>query len=370
MTSHRHPPDLSAARVAWITRREIVTAEELPNNHAWGTDHLFAMGATRVPTRRIAWLDRLGERLRLGPNVTEQLWLFLNLRKYDFIIAKDTDLITVLCGLLWIFRLRKDMFAFLHFPLRRGVKDFFLARRCGTLLALSGKIRDLSLKSYPEAEPSLVVLRWGVDIEFYDRLRARAAPAPASEGMLRVLLIGITGRRFGAFVEAVGGDPAIEVRVLTGSPEVAREISALPNFRSVREDLGKPVPYPRLVDNYLACDVVAIPLDMRPASDEELIRHRATLWGVTTLMEASALGKPVLMTRNPVLDLDVAACGCGRYIEHDDAAAWRAAIQWCREQKAALPAMGARGRAEVEAACSMRDFQRQLQRIIEDRLTG
>ena len=370
MSSHRQPLSLAQARIAWITRREIVAGEELPSNHAWGTDHLFAHGAARVRTSRIAWLDRLGERLRLGPNVTEQLWLFLNLRKYDFIVAKDTDLITILCGLLWLFGLRKDMFAFLHFPLRPSVKDFFLAKRCGTLLALSAKIRDLSLKSYPEAERALVVLPWGVDLEFYDRLRTRTHAPPPAGDRLRILLIGITGRRFAAFVEAVGGDPGIEVRVLTGSAEVAQQISTLPNFRSVREDLGKTVPYARLVENYLACDVVAIPLDMRPATDEELIRHRATLWGVTTLLEASALAKPVLMTRNPVIDLDVAACGCGRYIEKGDAAAWREAIQWCRDQRAALPAMGARGRAEVERACSMRDFQRQLQRIIEDRLTG
>jgi glycosyltransferase involved in cell wall biosynthesis len=357
--------NIATSRIAWITRREIVGGEELPSNHAWGTDFLFSLGATRVPTRHIAWIDRIGEKLRFGPNVSEQIWLFFNRRKYDFIIAKDTDLITILCGLLWLFRQRKDMFAFLHFPLRVSIKDFFLAKRCGVLLALSEKIRTLSLISYPAAAESLVTLRWGVDIEFYDRLRARLGTSAASDDKLRILLIGITGRKFNAFVEAVGDDPDIEVRVLTGSADVVREIARLPNFRSIRENLDKPVPYPDLVANYLACDLVAIPLDMKRASDAELIRHRATLWGITTLLEASALSKPVVMTFNPVIDFDVVGQQCGLFIHDDDAAHWREGIQKCKASRAALPSMGALARLHAETDYDMREFQKQLRAIIE-----
>lgn len=357
--------DLAKARIAWVTRPGSVGGEGIPNNHAWGTDHLFALGASRVPTRHVAWMDALGAKLRLGPNVSEQVWLFLNRRKYDFIIAKDTDLITVLCGLLWLFRLRKDMFAFLHFPLRVSIKDFFLARRCSVLLALSEKIRELSLISYPGASKALVTLEWGVDIAFYDRLRAQAKYEAASASPLRILLIGVTGRKFSSFVRAVRDESDIHIRVLTGSPEVLREMERLPNFQSIRKAPGEPVSYADLVAEYLASDLVAIPLDLDPATDAEMIRQRATQWGVTTLLEASTMGKPVVMTRNPVIRFDVAAEGCGWVVQDDNGSQWREAIEYCKGNRASLPAMGARARRHVEMHYDMRDFRKKLQQIIE-----
>jgi glycosyltransferase involved in cell wall biosynthesis len=115
---------------------------------------------------------------------------------------------------------------------------------------------------------------------------------------------------------------------------------------------------------------VAVPLDMMPASDAELIRHRATLWGITTLLEASALGKPVVMTFNPVIDFDVAGNQCGLFIHEDDASSWRKAIRWCKISRTSLPTMGARARRHVEASYDMRDFQKQLRLIIENYFKG
>ena len=362
--------NLADARIAWITRREIDSGEEHPSNHDWGTDYLFSLGATRVTTRRVKWIDRWGEKLRLGPNVSEQIWLFLNQRKYDFIIAKDTDLITILCGLLWLFRRRKTMFAFLHFPLRRSIKDFFLVQRCSILLALSERIRNLSMITSPEAAERVSTLRWGVDLEFYDRVRGRLGAPSDPESKLKVLLIGITGRKFTAVVNALRDDQEITVRVLTSSPDVLRRIADLPNFSSVRDDLCTPVSYQQLVAEYLVCDVVVVPLDMRPASDAQLIRQRATLWGITTLLEASALGKPVVMTFNPVIDFDVAGEECGLIMRTDDAESWREAIRWCKTSRTLLPTMGARARRHVEANYGMRDFQNQLWLVIANYFNG
>ena len=362
--------NLADARIAWITRRELDGGDEHPSNHDWGTDYLFSTGATCIITRRVKWIDRWGEKLRLGPNVTEQIWLFLNQRKYDFIIAKDTDLVTILCGLLWLFRKRKTMFAFLHFPLRRSIKDFFLVQRCSILLALSERIRSLSVITSPEAADRLLTLRWGVDLEFYDSVRRRLSAPCNPDSKLKVLLIGITGRKFTAVVNALGDDQEIQVRVLTSSPDVMRRIADLPNFSSVREDLRTPVSYQQLVAEYLVCDVVAVPLDVRQASDAELIRHRATLWGITTLLEASALSKPVVMTFNPVIDFDVAGEECGLIIRTDDAESWREAIRWCKTSRTILPTMGARARSHVEANYGMRYFQKQLRLVIENYFKG
>lgn len=362
---------LATSRIAWVTRREIVDGEVLPSNHAWGTDHLFAQGAQRVPTRRFAALDRVGEHLRLGPNITEQIWLFLHLDRYDFIIAKDTDLVCILCGLFSLTGRRKPIYAFLHFPLRRSLKDAWLESGCSTLLALSAKIKQLSLVEHPHAAAQLTPLPWGVDVPFYDRLRMEAGGPPLPEsGRLKILLNGITGRSFSAFVEALAGDMEVEVRVLTDSAEFMAEIQEIPNFSSIRRSQGQPVPYRELVDHLVECDVVALPLNLPPATDAELIANRATLWGITALLEAAAVGRPVLMTRNPLIDLDLEEEECGRFVETADATGWRESVQWCLANRAALPEMGARARRHVLAHRSMQDFQNRLQQIIESRLDG
>lgn len=366
--------NLAGARIAWITRREFVGGDEFPSNHAWGTDRIFSTGAERVRPKRIRWLDALGARLRLGPNLSEQLWLFFNLRKFDFIIAKDTDLVWVLCGLLWLSRRTKSIFAFLHCPLRVAIKDFFLVQRCSRFLALSEKIHQLSLISHPRRASALVTIEWGVDIEFYDRLRAEVeargasgSALPASpDGRLRILLIGITGRKFTSFLKATTEDRDLDIRVLTNSPEILSQIKSLPNYSSVRAVPNEEVTYRKLVEQYLACDVVAIPLDIKVASDAELIRSRATLWGITTLLESSALAKPVVMTFNPVIDFDVSAQKCGLCIHGDDPKDWMDAIRWCKANKEALKAMGEQARRHVEIHYIMKVFHQRLTQIIED----
>jgi hypothetical protein len=364
---------LAQARIAWVTRREPVTSEELPSNHAWGTDRIFALGAIRVPTKRIRWIDALGERLRLGPNITEQIWLFFNRRKYDFIISKDTDLICMLCGMLWLVRKTSQIIAFLHFPLRSSLKDFFVMKRCNVLFALSEKIHQLSLVTYPGMSAKLATLEWAVDISFYDRIRASLAPTKHAElnvperkdGKLRILLIGITGRKFQAFVNASAEDSDIEVRILTDSPDVLQDIRALRNFTSVRKTSTEPVPYARLVEEYLTCDIVAIPLKLNHTSDADLIRHRATLWGITTLLEASALAKPVVMTFNPLIAFDPSREQCGLVLHKDDTENWRNAIQWCKRNKSELQIMGERARKHAIEHYNMPDFQEKLLQILE-----
>ncbi len=366
-------PNLAEARVAWITRREVLDADALPANHAWGTDAIFSAGARRVQPTRIRWIDAVGARLRLGPNLSEQLWLFFNQRKYDFVIAKDTDLVCVLCVLLWLFRQSKGIFAFLHFPLRVFIKDFFLTKRCSVLMALSEEIHRLSLISYPRAAQLLKTFEWAVDIEFYDRIRAEldaggqieSAGAPVPDGKLRILLVGITGRKFASFLEATVADRDVEVRVVTDSPDVLLQIQSLPNYTPVRTEPDKPVTYRQLVAQYLACDVVAIPLEIKDAPDDELIRHRATLWGITTLLEASALARPVVMTFNPVLGFDVGSLECGLCLREDDALHWKKAIQWCRGHKASLKAMGEQARRNVDEYYNLRCFRERLKTTIE-----
>jgi glycosyltransferase involved in cell wall biosynthesis len=87
--------------------------------------------------------------------------------------------------------------------------------------------------------------------------------------------------------------------------------------------------YSRVIEDLKRASVVAIPL------------AGPGLVGLTELIDALALGKPVVMTRNPHFAPE--EVGCGLSVAPGDVAGWRKAIA------SVTPEMGRRGRAFAEA---------------------
>ena len=66
--------------------------------------------------------------------------------------------------------------------------------------------------------------------------------------------------------------------------------------------------------------------------------------GLTTVVEAMALGLPILCTRNPQMPMDLEAEGCGIYIEPGDREGWERAIRYITEHPEKAQEMGRKGR--------------------------
>ena len=96
--------------------------------------------------------------------------------------------------------------------------------------------------------------------------------------------------------------------------------------------------YPEMMSQLLTARALAIPLFDYPD----------TLAGLTSLLDAIGLGKPVIMTRHPLIDLDIEALGIGRWVEAGDIRGWSDAIQWFESNPAASREMGRRARALVD----------------------
>jgi phosphoribosylcarboxyaminoimidazole (NCAIR) mutase len=73
-------------------------------------------------------------------------------------------------------------------------------------------------------------------------------------------------------------------------------------------EVGRVFNYPEMMAAYLTARVIAIPLEKSDVS----------LAGLTSLVDAMAIGRPVIMTRNPFIDLDIEAQGIGRWVEPGD----------------------------------------------------
>jgi glycosyltransferase involved in cell wall biosynthesis len=96
----------------------------------------------------------------------------------------------------------------------------------------------------------------------------------------------------------------------------------------------------------LASLAVAIPLDI---SDPQPC-------GLTSLLEAMAHAKPVLMTKNPYIDIDIEAQGCGKWIEPNSPDSWKEGIEYTLEDNERALAMGRRGRELVDSIYNIKNF--------------
>ena len=75
------------------------------------------------------------------------------------------------------------------------------------------------------------------------------------------------------------------------------------------------------------------------------------------------IGKPVIMTRNPCIDIDVEKIGIGHLVEPNDTDGWAKAIDWHRCNTSESLSMGRRARALGEKLSS-ESFAENLNDII------
>lgn len=87
--------------------------------------------------------------------------------------------------------------------------------------------------------------------------------------------------------------------------------------------------------------------------------------GLTELNVAFALGKPVVMTRNPFIDVDIDAEGIGIAVDARDPVGWARAIQVLIDDPVGAMEMGARGRKFVEESWNADNFNQHVGAILE-----
>jgi glycosyltransferase involved in cell wall biosynthesis len=191
-------------------------------------------------------------------------------------------------------------------------------------------------------EEKLRRIEFQVDANFY-------APGEGDAGT-GVVSVGRELRDYRTLFEAVRGTD-IPVTVVASSPWSKRadqtERCPIPDNVTLRKDLS----YGELRDLYRGCEVVVVPLqDVDSAA------------GITTILEAQAVGKPVIVSHTPgILDsiepgVDAVTVPCG------DPEALRAAIQEIINHPEKAARLGETAREKVAAEKNIDVF---VERIVE-----
>ena len=317
---------------------------EFPRHFLYGATHLRDFGIGVVYHRS---LRREPSRWKLAIYTA---WRILTSReKFDAVYAthyKGLELI-VLLRALHLFR--KPVIVWHHQPvitpksrLREwGGRLFY--RGFDRLIFFSQKLVDDSLHS-PKADPQrLVVGHWGADLDFYDRIREEVESRPGGPGGIDFIATGKemrdqptlieafnrTGRRLTLYV-GVHADP----RLPNPNLDAVNSCHVADNIRVVK--ITGLLPYEIALEVARAkCVAVCCK------------RTRYTA-GLTTVVEALALGLPLICSRNPQIPVDVDREGCGISVDYGDVEGWQRAIDYIATHPDEARRMGERGRRLAE----------------------
>lgn len=276
-------------------------------------------------------------------------WHILSCReRFDAVYATHYQGLEIIIFLRAIGLFRRPIVLWYHQPMptrrtlaRRLARRFFIAG-IDRIIFFSEKIKADSMAS-PYAIPErMSVGHWGAELEFYDRLMR----ADGTSGRHGVISTGKEMRDVPTLIEgamASGVETTICLPSNFGYPDrgVTRE--------SLARDYGQ-----QPVGNVRVCYVHGlIPFELaRRVNGAACVAvcTYATNYtaGLTTLVEALALGLPVVCSRNEQMPFDVEAEGCGIAVDYGDADGWARALRRLADHPDEAQALGRRGRQLAE----------------------
>jgi glycosyltransferase involved in cell wall biosynthesis len=337
--SHNYP--MAEARAGW-------EHGVYPGHHLWGTVGLSGVADVvdvpfDPPASRLArWMrPRFGD---LG-----QQWKMLRNRSRPAVWYSGDFRTVGALSLLRRSHLTRTPIIVVAHDVPAGRVDAACLRGADVILCISRRVARELVEQYGIDSSRIHVFAWGPDLAF---------AGYAAAGSEYVLSIGKTERDLPTLLEALArtGLPA---RVYADETLAAAWMRRAPNV-----EFRDPVPaasdgepdmlsYQHVLSDLQRAAVFAVPL---------VSPHRP--FGLTELDDALALGKPIVMTRNPYIDLDIEAVGCGIWIDEGDVDGWAAALERLMGAPELREEMGRRGREIAEREWHMGDLEDALRDAI------
>ncbi|AFY71853.1 glycosyl transferase group 1 [Thalassoporum mexicanum PCC 7367] len=336
---------------------------EKPDHHLYGINYFHTRGyeVELVPFTSSQFLQQVGQLYRrsrlpipLG-NFDQQWSCWQQLNQADLIYCPCQTQTHLLNYLRAIGLIKIPIVCIAHHPLNYG--KLAKLRQPFFELLVKGTDAFPSLSSVVAAEINQLAhsdrksgyLSWGPDANYYQ------ASDPASDRVGEgVIAAGRTGRDFQTFGQAASQTNA-KAQIIcleSGYNDTLQGFSqnvsvmALPDHNYMK--------YPQLLQLYAQARILAIPVVVTQS-----------IAGLTSLMDALGMGKPVIMTKHPLIDLDIEALGVGKWVAPGDVEGWRSAIQFFEDDPDAALEMGHRARQLVEQGFNSEVFSQQVMDIFD-----
>lgn len=297
---------------------------QYPAHHTWGASLFEDLGAQiTVPAFHGAGL---------WGSLRTQIGVFWRQRAIDVVFAACQSETWLLARLRNLGLFRCPIVAVVHHPIKgrlRGGRLFVKGH--DQLSFLSRSARDEAVRCWPDVARHAEVISWGVDLDFYDRQDHWRHPY----GQGYFVSAGKANRDHQTLADCAA---IVQHRTLIVCSAGTRPSHADAEWVTVVGDRsGHALTYGQLTSVYRSARAIVIPL-----------AHVVGLAGLTSLLDAMACGRPVIMTRNALVDIDIEALGFGIWVPAGDKHALGQAMRRLAENDDLVRVMGLKARAFAE----------------------
>jgi glycosyltransferase involved in cell wall biosynthesis len=320
---------------------------EEPKHHLWGVTELAKYGieVSILPFKRFDLLQKFSQKVPFFGNLDQQLRVLWQSKDYDAIYSGHHFSTILLAVLRSLGLFPKPLVAVVYQSLRKNLWSQLFATYAiqgyDQLFCIDEAIQDDLQHNFYIPSSKLSVIPWGSDLSFYS-----ASAHPVEVHPRLVVSSGFTKRDYLTLISAfqdIEGD--LEVYGF-----VSRDGAQFPKNVQTFDDLP---PWRDYLQSYQRASVIAIPVDLhrnKPLSCN----------GLSTFLDAIAMSKPVVMTRNPYFGIDIEAEGIGLWAESGDPQSWHYAISYLLDHPAIAQEMGQRGRQLCETKYNLDLFAEKL----------
>ena len=318
------------------TALTLIAQGSYPAQHSWGASLFEALGAQAVV------FPFHGANLRAS--LRTQLALWLQQHRFDVVYSACQSETWLLSRLRSVGLFRKPIVAVIHHPISgrlRGGARF--VRGHDSLLFLSRLACEHARATWPALQGRMETVDWGVDLDFYDHQPAWA------HGFGRGYFVsaGKANRDHQLLADcALRGQHRT---VIVCSEQTRPQQVDARCVTVVSDQSGHALTYGQLTSVYRDARAVVIPM-----------QHVEGLAGLTSLLDAMACGKPVIMTRNASVDIDIEALGFGIWVDARDAGSLQQAMDRLAADDALVQRMGLKAREFAQTAYRYDAFARKI----------
>jgi hypothetical protein len=198
------------------------------------------------------------------------------------------------------------------------------------------------VKKYIDEPSKATLVQWGPDINFYPHA------SPVGKG---VIASGLTGRDFTTFGLAASQSKS-EAYILCSQKNISK------GFSSFSDNV-------KVITDYLDTAAYINALSIARAIAIPVVSNVVSMVGNTGLMDALGLGKPVIMTKHSLVDIDIEAEGIGIWVAPGDVNGWREAIDFFEDNPEKAIEMGKRAKQIAVETRNSKNFANQLMDAFE-----
>lgn len=334
--------------------------EQYAPHHYWCYDKLIEEGYQVdfiPPTEDHSFLNRLGKKFDIM-YVEQQLKAIRRARHYEAIYAPYLEHVFLLVLLRFLGLLRTPIVAIAHHEYAINKKNYIKRLKQWMLRLIYFKGTD-NIIHYIESVKNEcnkykikgnigTAYSWGIDYDFYDDYKNAQLEAPRND---YVFSTGGSKRDFPTLVKAFNGlDFKLKITTI-GHFDDCPDCVITPNIE-IDNSLPFGMSSPGLIrKDYYHALAVGVPLQRSEAF---------ATYGITVVMEAMAMGKPVITTLTEAYPFNVEKEKIGMLVDYGDVEGWRQAVQYLIEHPEEAREMGMRGKHLIRTRYNYEIFSKEV----------